>query len=293
MINEKLFLIDGNSFMFRAYYAIKSLTNSKGQPTNAIYGFVNMLNKLLKKEEPQYLAVVFDVKAPTFRHKKFKDYKAHRKPAPDDLIMQFPIIKEILRAYSIKIFEKAGFEADDVLATIASLLKTPQLTIYIVTSDKDILQIIDKNVKMYNPHQGGVIYDEVKVKVKFGGISPGQITDVMGLAGDASDNIPGVPGIGEKTAIFLIKQFGSLEEVLANVDKINSLKLKSLLTKYADQAKLSKELSVINNNVDIKVSLEDLKRVEPDRKKLFNIFNYLEFKNLLNEKYRPSTSNSN
>ncbi|MCX5687132.1 MAG: DNA polymerase I, partial [Candidatus Omnitrophica bacterium] len=202
---EKLFLIDGNSYCYRAFYAIRELRNSKGKPTNAVYGFILMLKKLLEKEKPAYIAVAFDMKGPTFRHEQFEDYKAHRKPMPDDLVSQMGLIKETIAAYNISIFEKQGFEADDILATIAKKVSEQGIDVYIVTGDKDMLQIVDKNIMVYSTNKEDLIYDSEKVRERFSGLGPENITDFIALSGDATDNIPGVRGIGEKTAIELIK----------------------------------------------------------------------------------------
>ena len=191
---KKLFLIDGNSFYYRAFFAIKSLSNSSGQPTNAVYGFITMLNKLLKEQKPDYLAIAFDKKGPTFRHDKFKDYKITRRPMPDELLSQLPYIREYIKAFHIPIFEMDGFEADDILATLARKASECSIQTYIATGDKDALQLVGEYVKIYNTHKDGMIYDQGKVKERFG-VEPQKIADVMALMGDASDNIPGVPGI--------------------------------------------------------------------------------------------------
>ena len=163
-MNSRLFLIDGNSFCYRAYYAIRSLINSKGQPTNAVYGFITMLNKLIKDERPDYLGVAFDLKGPTFRHKKFEEYKITRKPMPEELVSQMPIIKEVLGAYNIPLFELRGYEADDILATAAKKAESEGIDTYIVTGDKDALQLVNDRIKVYNTHKEGLIFDAKKVE---------------------------------------------------------------------------------------------------------------------------------
>jgi len=281
-MSKKLFLVDGSSFCYRAYYAIKELSTTKGQPTNAIYGFVNMLNKLIKEEKPDYLAVAFDVAGPTFRHKRFEEYKAGRIPMPDRLTSQIPLIKEILAAYNISIFEKEGYEADDLLATVAKRLEDEPVEVYIATGDKDALQLVDRKVKVYSPHKEVIIYDEAWVKERYG-VSPEGMTEIMALMGDQIDNIPGVPGIGEKTAVELIGRFGSLENLLSNIDKIENRKQGELLRRYAQQARMSKELATVDRNVPLEVDLEGLKRKVPNNVELFEIFRELEFKSLLKE----------
>jgi len=280
--NKKLFLIDGNSFCYRAFYAIKALSNSKGHPTNAVYGFITMLNKIVKEEEPQFLAVAFDLKGPTFRHKKFEQYKIHRKPMPDDLIRQMPIIKETITAYNIPIFEMEGYEADDILATIAKKAEKEKFDIYIVTGDKDALQLVNKHIKVYNTHGEGRVFDEGLVNAKYG-VKPDRMLDLMSIMGDTSDNIPGVPGIGEKGASELLKEFGSLENILKNTDKLKSEAKKRLIEENLDKIKLSKELAALDMSVPINIDFAELKMKEPNLSKLTEIFKELEFNSLLKE----------
>ncbi|NQU74290.1 MAG: DNA polymerase I [Candidatus Omnitrophica bacterium] len=281
-MNKRLFLIDGTFFCYRAYYAIRTLMNSKGQPTNAVYGFIAMLNKLIKEQNPDYLGVAFDLRGPTFRHKKFEAYKITRKPMPDDLVSQIPLIKETLGAYNIPIFEQQGYEADDILATLAKEASSKVIDTFIVTGDKDALQLIGPHIKVYNTHKEGLVLDAEAVKEQFK-VGPEQITDLMALMGDASDNIPGVTGIGEKTAIQLIAEFGSLESLFNNLDKIKSEAKRELLKKYKNQAEMSKELALLDCKVPIEVKFEDLKMQEPDREKLTTLFRDLEFKTLLDQ----------
>ncbi len=217
----KAFLIDATAFCYRAHYAIKELTTSSGRPTNAIYGFILILNKIIKEETPDLVGVAFDLKAPTFRHKKFKDYKAHRPPMPDELIKQMPTIKEVVKGYNIPLFEKEGYEAEDIIATIAKDLVRKGIEVYIVTGDKDILQLVSKNIKVYNTHKEGLIYDKEKVEEKYG-VAPDKVIEVMALMGDKTDNIPGVSGIGIKTAQKLIKKYKTLENLLDNIDRLES-----------------------------------------------------------------------
>ena len=280
---EKLFLIDGNSYCYRAFYAIKELRNSKGKPTNAVYGFILMLKKLLEKEKPAYIGVAFDLKGPTFRHEQFEDYKAHRKPMPDDLVSQMSLIKETIAAYNIPIFEKQGFEADDVLATIAKKMSRLGIEVYIVTGDKDMLQIVDKNVKVYSAHKDVLIYDSETVKEKYSGLGPENITDFIALAGDTTDNIPGVAGIGEKTAIELIKEFGSLDNLYKNLDKITSEPRKKMLSEQEDSARMSKELATVDSDVPIEIDADAMRVRGPDSEKLLSIFKEMEFKSFARE----------
>ncbi len=281
-MSEKLFLIDGNSFCYRAFYAIRHLRTSGGRPTNAVYGFITMLDRIIKQEKPAYLAIAFDLAGPTFRHKKFKDYKAQRKPMPDELIEQMPLIKEVIRAYNIPIFEKEGFEADDVLATLSRKAEKEEIDVYIATGDKDMLQLVNSRIKVYSPHKENLIYGREKVKEKYG-LEPEKIVEVMALAGDSIDNIPGVPGIGEKTAIQLIKKFGTLEKVLANIEEINNPRIYQALKEFSDQARLSKELATLDAGVPLEVDFSEFKLEAPDTKKLYRLFKELEFKALLKD----------
>lgn len=282
MKEKRFFLIDGNAFCYRAYYAIKSLMNSKGLPTNAVYGFVMMLKKLIESESPDLIAVSFDLKGPTFRHKIYEEYKAHRKPMPEDLVTQMPIIKEVIKAYNIPIYEKDGFEADDIIGTIASQADKKGLKTFIVTGDKDALQLISNNTRVYSTHKEGLIYDEQKVKERYG-VGPERIVDIMALMGDSSDNIPGVPGIGEKTAIELISSFDGLDNLLNNIEKIKSEAKKKIIKANLDSANFSRELATIDRSVDIDIDFNDMLLKEPDAEKLLALFTDLEFRRLIDE----------
>ena len=213
----RLFLIDGNSFCYRAFYAIQGLTNSRGEPTNAIYGFVTMMRKLVEDQRPEFIAVCFDPKGKTFRHERYRDYKAHRKPMPPELVSQIEPIKEFCRISRLAMFEKQGFEADDVIGTLAVRAERQGLEVFIVTGDKDAFQLVNEKVRILQPHKDNLVYDIDGVKRKYDGLGPDKIVEVLALMGDASDNIPGVPGIGEKTAIKLMQRFGSVEGILKNL----------------------------------------------------------------------------
>ncbi|MFH1459948.1 MAG: DNA polymerase I [Candidatus Omnitrophota bacterium] len=279
MQKKNLYLIDGNSYCYRAFYAIGDLRASSGQPTGAVFGFVNMLNRLKNQRKPDYLAICFDLKGPTLRHEKFADYKIHRKPMPDDLQSQMEIIKDIVRAYGVPIFELPGYEADDIIATLATRFKK-ELDVFIVSGDKDMLQLVDNRVKIYNPQKkdnGEIDAEKVFERYK---ITPSQITDLLALTGDSADNIPGVPGIGPKTAAELIASFGSLEKIFANTGKIQQKKRKQLLEEFTKQAILSKELATVMIDAPITISLEGLECRGQDRQTLRKIFQELEFKNL-------------
>jgi len=281
MVNSRLFLIDANAFCYRAFYALKELSTTFGQPTNAIYGFINILNKILKDNKPEFVAACFDVSRDTFRQKKFAEYKIQRPPMPDGLSSQIPLIKQIISAYRIAIFEKEGYEADDVIATLSRKAKDKGLAVTIVSSDKDILQLVDDNTLVFSPYKDkGILYDKDKVLERFG-VEPRQIPDVIALMGDAADNIPNVPGIGEVSAESLVKAYGSIENLLENSAKIKQEKLRKAINDNTATIKLNKELALLEARVEIDFDLDSLKLKEPDFKELFRLFKYLEFKKFL------------
>jgi DNA polymerase-1 len=288
MSEKRLFLIDGYSLLYRSYYAIRSLSTSKGFPTNAIYGFINMLRKFMDKENPAFLGIVFDTAGPTIRHKAFKEYKAHRKPMPEDLVVQIPVVKKIISALNIPFFEYENYEADDVLASLARLATSQNISSVIVTNDKDILQLVDESTIVYNPVKE-IYIDREKVKDYFG-VLPSQVTDVLALWGDLTDNIPGVPGIGEKTSKELIGEFGSLDNLLKNLEKIKKPRLQEAIKQNLDQLKLSKQLATVERGLDLKFKLEDFSLTEPNYKELIQIFQELEFSSLLAEYIRKPES---
>lgn len=279
-----MYLIDATAFCYRAFYALSGLSTSFGQPTNAVYGFMNILNKILKEKKPDYLGVCFDVSRDTFRQKKFAEYKIHRPPMPEGLSSQIPLIKEIVSNYGIAIFEKQGFEADDIIATIAQKASGKHdLSVTIVSSDKDILQLVDEHTVVFSPYKDtGLTYDYKMVMERFG-VKPERIPDIIALMGDDADNIPGLSGIGEKTARELISTFGSLEQLLNNLNKIKQDKIKKTITENIEKANLNKELALLDKNVDIDFDLEKLKIGQPNFKELFRLFKYLEFKRFLKD----------
>lgn len=279
----RLFLIDGNSFCYRAFYAIRSLSTSRGEPTNAIYGFVTMLRKLVNEERPEYLAVCFDVKEPTFRHERFKEYKAHRKPMPEELVEQIPPIKEFVRISGVPFFEMPGFEADDLLGTLARKAEKKGFEVVIVTGDKDALQLVDDKIRIYNTHKEGLIYDVPKVRERFEGLGPEKVVEVMALMGDSSDNIPGVPGVGEKTAIRLIQTYGSVEGLYQNIAALKSKPLAETLRENEQIARLSRDLAQIDVAIPIEIDWEALRAKPPERERLAEFFKRYEFRSLLKE----------
>jgi DNA polymerase-1 len=283
MDNKRLYLIDATAFCYRAFYALPGLTTSFGQPTNAVFGFVSMLNKILAQNKPQYLAVCFDVSRDTFRQKKFAEYKIQRPPMPDGLSSQMGLIKEIIQAYRITVLEKTGYEADDIIATLDKKAKEKGMKTTIISSDKDILQLVDEDTSVFSPYKDeGVLYNQEKVKERFN-VRPAQIPDIIALMGDSADNIPGAKGIGEKTAIDLIKQFGSVENLFKNMDKIEPERIKKIVQENIERIKLSKELALLNKEVNIDFDLEKIEISIPDYKELFRLFKHLEFKKFLKE----------
>lgn len=283
---KRLLILDGNSLLNRAYYALPLLSNKDGVYTNAVYGFSNMLFKMKEDINPDYIVATFDRKAPTFRHEKYDDYKAGRKKMPEELASQMPLVKEMLKLLSINIYEIDGFEADDIIGTLAKYAQGEGIEVYIVSGDKDTLQLADKNIKVCITKKGVTekeVYDYDRMVSEFG-VTPTQFIDVKGLMGDKSDNIPGVPGVGEKTAFKLIQSYGSVEEVLTHIDEISGKKLKENLTEYREQAIFSKDLATIKTDVPIEFDLEDIKSNENfDKIGLKNFFINLEMKTLVNK----------
>lgn len=277
----KFVLVDGSNYLFRAFYAIRELSNSKGFPTNAIYGFTTMLMKLLREQEPDFIAVAFDVRGPTFRHEAYDDYKATRKATPDALIPQIPFVKEIVRGFSIPVLEQQGIEADDIIGTIARRQAEAGMEVVIVSGDKDMMQLVSEEIRMVDTMKEKS-YDIAAVKERFG-VGPGQVVEILGLMGDASDNIPGVPGIGPKGAERLIEQFGSIAAILAHPERIHNAKTREAILQNADQARMSRELAQIRTDAAFDFDLEACRRREPDRELLMSLFREFEFSSLLQD----------
>lgn len=281
MGEHRLYLIDATAFCYRAFYALGNLSTSYGQPTNAVYGFLVMLNKILKEKQPQLLAACFDISRDTFRQKKFSGYKMNRPPMPDGLTSQIPVIKEIIAAYGIALFEKEGYEADDIIATIAKRAAQEGIATTVVSSDKDMLQLVNKTTRVLNPYKDeGLLYDEAAVVERFG-VSPEHISDIIALMGDDVDNIPGIPGVGEKTAVRLIRQFGSVDELLRNLDTIAQEKLQQTIREHTERIRLNRELAVLEDDVSFDIDWGALKVSSPDYEKLYGIFKRMEFKKLI------------
>lgn len=282
--SARVVLVDGHSLLHRAFYALPTLTTSQGEFTNAVYGFTMMLLRLLEDEKPDYAAVAFDKAAPTFRHEQFADYKGHRPRMPDELVSQVPLAKKVVAALSIPIVELDGYEADDIIGTLARVNKTRGRRVLIVTGDKDCLQLVDDNTTALITRRGikdMEIYDVEKVQEKLG-VKPEQVVDLKGLMGDSSDNIPGVPGIGAKTAVRLLRDYGSLENILQHVNELKG-KVKENLKAYADQARLSQSLARIHCDVPLEVDLPPYSRDSWQDDKLYELFTRLEFKNFLSK----------
>ncbi|MEW5758544.1 MAG: DNA polymerase I [Candidatus Omnitrophota bacterium] len=281
--HSDLFIIDANALCYRAFFALPALTNTKGMPTGAIYGFVNMLNKFLEGGKYGYIAACFDVSRDTFRQRKFSDYKIQRPKMPDDLVNQLTIIKKILAAFNISIFEYQGYEADDLIATLCKKSVEEGLNVKILTADKDLLQLISSKVSIIIPHkEKNILYDEKEVLNRFG-VSPKLIPEVIALMGDATDNIPGVKGIGEKTAISLIKQYDNIENLLENIDSLKPQRVADLIKKDTNILNLSRELVELEDCVPLDFNLRDLELKTPNYKELFDIYKELEFRTFLKD----------
>ncbi len=282
-MSKKFFIIDGHSQLYQAYYAISGLTTPSGKPINAVYGFTRMLRKILKEDRPYYMAIAFDSKGPTFRHKEYESYKAHRKPTPEDLVSQIPLMFDVIRAYNIPIFAIQGFEADDIIGTISKKVSMECIECTIITTDKDMDQLVDKYIKIFNPRKKQIRNIE-KIRDEMG-IEPKSFIDVLALSGDSSDNIPGVPGIGIKTALDLIREWKSLENVLANAEKVKGKKKQENLIKYAESARLSMRLATINTQVPLDYNLEICRLINFDNNKLNELFTEYGFNSFLAENH--------
>lgn len=291
MDRNSLIIIDGSSLIHRAFYALPLLTTKDGIYTNGIYGFLTMLYKIQDDYKPDYICVAFDKSGPTLRHKEYKEYKGTRQSTPSELAQQFPLIREILKSLNMITLEMNDYEADDIAGTLAKQGELEGLDVVLVTGDKDYLQLVSDNSKLLLTKKGIseiVEYDRNKIVEEYG-IEPNQFIDLKGLMGDTSDNIPGVPGIGEKTGLKLIKEFGNIESVYENLDKVSGKKLKENLIEHEQTAYLSRKLGEIITNVPLEISIQDLKSKEPNWEELIGIFQELEFKSLLDrvpDKYK-------
>lgn len=280
-----VYLIDGSSYIFRAFFALPPLTNSAGLPTHAIYGFTTMTFKFLKTHRPEYLAVALDAGRETFRNEIFQDYKANRPEAPADLVPQFPYIRKVLEAMNVAVLELEGYEADDIIATLCKDFSARGFSVVIASGDKDLMQLVGERVKLLDTAKDKWI-DTAAVKEKFG-VEPQKVIEVMGLMGDAIDNIPGVKGIGEKTAIALIQKYGSLENLFARLDELEHSglrgagRIRKALADSKELAFLSRELATVRTDVPVHREPETLRYTGPQKEKLRELCTELEFHQLL------------
>ncbi len=277
----RVHLIDGSSYIYRAFYAIKELKTSQGIPTNAAYGFSTMLLKVLREMSPEFLAVVLDARGPTFRHLAYEHYKANRPEMPESLRPQVPWIHDIVRALGIPLLEKEGYEADDIMGSLVRTLSAQAVEVVLISGDKDLLQLLGPGVVMVDTLHDRV-FDREAVLARYG-VEPAVLPDLFGLMGDSSDNIPGVPGIGEKRAKELLQRFGSLEGVLSRLEEVSPARIREALSRFREQALLSKRLATIDTSLDLHLSLEALRHGPPDVEKLRGICKFLEFHRLLQE----------
>lgn len=278
---KRLYLIDGYSNIFRAFYAIRNLSNSKGLPTNAVYGFVQMLRKLLRDEDPEYIGIAYDVGSDTFRKEEFADYKANRKPMPEDLAVQMPYVRRVIDALRIPIYEQRGFEADDVLGTLARKAVAEGFHVVLVSTDKDLMQLVDEHVSLLHAFREKT-YDPEGVAEDFG-VPPSQVVDVLALMGDTSDNVPGVPGIGEKGAKTLIREYGDMDTLLDSAADLKRKSYREGLQEHREQALLSKRLVTIDCDLDLDFDAARFVLEDPDHEDLFELYRELEFVSLVEE----------
>jgi len=275
---QRIYLVDGSTYIHRAYHAIRSLSTSRGFPTNAAYGFARMLIKLIQDRDPKYVAMVFDSRKPTFRHELYPDYKGHRPEMPEDLAMQIPVIHEITEGFNVPVFLMDGYEADDLIGTLARQAEAAGFEVVMVTGDKDMIQLITDKVTMWDPMKDQITDRDRVLAEK--GVEPHQMLDLQGLAGDSSDNIPGVPGIGPKTAATLVQTYGSMDELYARLDEIRAGKQREKQEQFRDQAFLSRKLAKIVTDAPIAFNPGDLAKKAPDANHLARLFRDLEFRKL-------------
>ncbi|MEK6693954.1 MAG: 5'-3' exonuclease H3TH domain-containing protein, partial [Nitrospirota bacterium] len=274
-----LYLIDGSAYLYRAFFALPDLSTAAGLPTNAVYGFITMLQKVIRERRPAYLAVVFDEKGPTLRHEEFKEYKAHRPPMPDALSQQIPYIHRVVDAFAIPVVKLQGFEADDLIGTLARQASAEGLDVIIVTGDKDMFQLLSPAVRIFDPVKDKVFTEE-DARDRFG-IEPARVVEVMGLMGDQADNIPGVKGIGEKTAKKLIAEFGTIENLLARLPEVKGEKLRALLEAHTEEARQSRWLATIVTDCPVSFDHDRFRLGEARAEELRALYRELEFWGLL------------
>ncbi len=277
----ELYLIDGSAYIYRAFHAVRSLSNSKGMPTNAVFGFTRMLIKLMQERSPQYVVMFFDAKGPTFRHEMYSDYKANRPPMPDDLVSQLPYIKKVTAGFNIPVIEKPGYEADDLIGTYARMAEAAGFQVTMVTGDKDFVQLVTDKATIWDPMKDKVI-DTAAILAEFN-LKPTQIIDMMGFSGDSADNVPGVPGIGPKTAMKLVQSYGSMDALYEQIDSLKSKKQQEKLLAHKDQAFLSRKLVTIDTQAPVEFKPQEFQVVPPDDAVLGSLFQELEFRTLQQE----------
>ena len=275
---KTVYLIDGTAYVYRAYHAIRSLTNSKGMPTNAVFGFTRMLIKLIEDRQPAYVGMFFDAKGPTFRHEQYAEYKANRPPMPDDLVVQLAPIKSVTEGFRIPIFEMSGWEADDLIGTLSKKAVEKGFDVVMVTGDKDFMQLVGEHAVIWDPMKDRTI-DPKTIEDDFG-LTPDQIIEMMGLSGDTSDNVPGVPGIGPKMAVSLIREYGDMASLYKQVEGIAKKKQKENLIAYRDQAFLSRDLVTIRTDAPVDLDVDALSYESPDAERLSALFGEYEFRQL-------------
>ena len=275
---RRLFLVDGSGYIFRAFHALPPMTKSDGTPINAVYGFCNMLIRLLDDMEADALAVIFDASARSFRNDIYAEYKANRPELPDELKPQFPLIRDAVRAFNVPCIELEGYEADDIIATYARQAAARGETVTIVSSDKDLMQLVGDGICMYDPMRLKTIGPD-EVRERFG-VGPEKVVDVQALAGDSTDNVPGVPGIGVKTAAQLIEEYGDLDTLLARAGEIKQNKRRENLLKFAEQARISRELVKLDDQVPLEESIDDFDIREPDPETLLGFLRAQEFRTI-------------
>lgn len=274
---DPIFLVDGSAYIYRAYHAIRSgLSTQAGLPTNAVFGFTQMLIRLLEEKSPAFVGMLFDVGGPTFRHEMYPAYKANRPPMPDDLRTQLPYIRSVVEAFSIPVVEMPGFEADDVAGTLARQAEERGFRMVLVTGDKDYLQLVTPSVTLWDSMKDKAT-DATVIAAEFG-VAPERLVDVMALAGDTSDNVPGVPGIGMKTAVALIHEFGTLDALYERVNDIPQKKRRENLVAHRENAFLSRRLVTIRRDAPVSLDVEALRRTPPDETRLAALFDELEFR---------------
>ena len=294
--NKKLFIIDGMALIYRSHFAMikNPLTTKNGQHTSAVYGLANSIFKIIKDENPDYLAIAMDCREPTFRHKMYDLYKANREAMPEELVRQLALIDEMLDGMNIPVIRKPGYEADDIMGTIGNQAADKGINTYLVSGDKDLMQLISDKIMLYTPgsrFSPTTIYGKAEVKEKWG-VYPNRMIEFLALLGDSSDNIPGVDGIGKKTAAKLLSEYGDIESIQKNIDNIKNKRVREGLLNGSEKLELAIKLVTIDNDVEVDINVEKLKKQEMNKDILSLFFNKLEIHSLSNQLEKISTNNS-